>query len=110
MNNERKNKKDPVAVSIHILGKEYMVSCPAGEQASLISSAKEVDGKMRDIRKSGKIIGSERIAVITSLNLSNELNTIHHKIGATDNEIIKRISDLQKKAEAALERITAKSL
>jgi cell division protein ZapA len=104
------NKDAPVAVSIHILGKEYMVSCPAGEQSSLIASAKEVDGKMRDIRRSGKIIGSERIAVITSLNLSNELNTVHQKANLIDTEIIKRVSNLQEKAEALLKRISAKSV
>jgi cell division protein ZapA len=95
----------PVAVSIRILGKDYMVACPAGEQASLISSAKEVDGKMREIRRSGKIIGSERIAVITALNLANELNSANSKVAVIDNDIMKRIHDLQSKANTTLERI-----
>ena len=97
--------KKAIAVTIRILGKDYMVSCPAGEQASLISSAKEVDEKMREIRQTGKIIGSERIAVITALNLANELNSANHQVDIIDTDIIKRVSELQKKAEAILTRV-----
>jgi cell division protein ZapA len=97
--------KKVVAVTIRILGKDYMVSCPTGEQASLISSAKEVDEKMREIRQTGKIIGSERVAVITALNLANELNAANHQVNIIDTDIIKRVSELQKKVEAILARV-----
>ncbi|MCK5896783.1 MAG: cell division protein ZapA [Cocleimonas sp.] len=103
MSDEQSNA--PVPVSIRILGKDYMVACPAGEQASLISSAKEVDGKMREIRRSGKIIGSERIAVITALNLSNELNEANSRVAVIDDDIIKRVSNLKLKAALTLEHI-----
>ncbi|MCK5918498.1 MAG: cell division protein ZapA [Cocleimonas sp.] len=101
------DEKSPVAVAIRILGKDYMVSCPTGEQASLISSAKEVDEKMREIRKIGKIIGSERIAVITALNLANELNTANAQVAVIDTDIIKRVSELQKKVDSTLKRINS---
>ncbi len=101
--------KKAIAVTVRILDKDYMVACPAGEQASLISSAKEVDEKMREIHKIGKIIGLERIAVITALNLANELNSANHQVEAIDTNIIKRISKLQKKVDATLERINTES-
>ncbi|HFC92714.1 MAG TPA: cell division protein ZapA [Leucothrix mucor] len=97
--------KKAIAVTVRILDKDYMVACPAGEQASLISSAKEVDEKMREIHKIGKIIGSERIAVITALNLANELNSANHQVEVIDTDIIKRVSELQKKVDATLEQI-----
>jgi cell division protein ZapA len=63
-------------ISITILDKEYKVACPAGEQAALLASAKYLDEKMREVRDSGHILGSERIAVITALNIANDfLNT-----------------------------------
>ena len=100
-----KRKNEPIAVPIRIIGKEYIVACPVGEQASLISSAKQVDGKMRALRRSGKIIGSERIAVITALNLAHELNSATRQVDIIDNDIIKRINQLQQKAESALKYI-----
>ena len=97
--------KKAIAVAVRILGKDYMVACPTGEQTSLISSAKEVDEKMREIRKTGKIIGSERVAVITALNLANELNSANHQVEVIDTDIIKRVSELQRKVDATLEQI-----
>ena len=101
---EEKNDK-PTPVTIRILGKDYMVACPKGAQTSLISSARQVDETMREIRRSGKIIGSERIAVITALNLAHELNFSNDKVSSIDGDIVKRIDTLQQKVSATLKRI-----
>lgn len=101
------NKTKSVPVSVRILDKDYMVSCPSGEQNSLISSAKQVDGKMRAIRKSGKIIGSERVAVITALNLANELLEAKGQVQVIDGEIVNRIDALQQKIDSTLANIDA---
>lgn len=103
MSDEKTKKVTPV--SVRVLEKEYMVSCPSGEQSSLLSSAKQVDEKMRDIRKSGKVIGSERIAVVTALNLAHELNTISKQVQIIDKDIVSHIDELQQKINATLERI-----
>ncbi|HIO91734.1 MAG TPA: cell division protein ZapA [Leucothrix mucor] len=97
--------KKSIPISIRILDKDYMVACPSGEQKSLISSARQVDEKMRDIRKSGKIIGSERIAVITALNLAHELNTASGQVQFIDQEIVSRVDELQQRIDATLARI-----
>ena len=97
--------KKAIPVSVRILDKEYMVSCPSGEQNSLLSSARQVDEKMRDIRKSGKVIGSERIAVVTALNLAHELNTASGQVKVIDKEIVSRMDELQQRIDATLERI-----
>lgn len=60
-------------LNIYILDKEYRVSCPPEEQQSLRESAEYLDKRMRDIRGGGKILGSERIAVIAALNITHEL-------------------------------------
>ena len=101
---EEKNDK-PTPVTIRILGKDYVVACPEGAQPSLISSARQVDETMREIRRSGKIIGSERIAVITALNLAHELNFANDNGSSIDDDIVKRIDTLQQKVSATLKRI-----
>lgn len=60
-------------VSVSILSKDYQVSCPPEEKQALLQSAAYLDQKMREIRDGGKVIGLERIAVMTALNMSYEL-------------------------------------
>ncbi len=60
-------------ISVEILDKEYVVACPEGERDALIEAARHLDQAMRGIRDSGKVIGSERIAVITALNITHEM-------------------------------------
>ena len=108
MSDENEVNTTPTPVSIRILGKDYTIACPAGAQKSLISSAKDVDDKMRELRKSGKIIGSERIAVITALNLAHELNFANEK-SSVDDDIIRRIDKLQQRIDSTLKRIHSKS-
>ena len=44
----------PDAVTITILDKEYMVSCPEEEREDLLLSAKYLDQRMKDTRDNGK--------------------------------------------------------
>ena len=59
-------------VTIKLLGKEFVVGCPAENEAELFASVNHLNSKMEEIRASGKIIGMERIAVMAALNISNE--------------------------------------
>lgn len=70
-------------LEVFILDKSYRINCPENEQESLRASAQYLDRKMREIRGSGKVIGLERIAVITALNISHELLSISRRM---DNE------------------------
>ena len=69
-------------VSIRILDKEYQVHCPPEQQEALLSAAHGLDLRMRDIRRSGNVIGLERIAVMAALNLSYELMQAQHQAGS----------------------------
>ncbi|MFZ5653293.1 MAG: cell division protein ZapA [Pseudomonadota bacterium] len=60
-------------VSIRILDKEYQVQCPPDQQDALLAAARDLDQRMREIRRSGNVIGLERIAVMAALNLAYEL-------------------------------------
>lgn len=61
---------------VSILDKEYCVNCPEDKVASLQEAAHHLDAQMRKIRKSGKVIGLERIAVMAALNMTYELLTL----------------------------------
>ncbi|MBA4501619.1 cell division protein ZapA [Marinobacterium marinum] len=64
---------DARTVTVKLLDKEYTISCPDGVEAELLASADYLNQKMQEIRRSGKIIGLERIAVMAALNMSHEL-------------------------------------
>jgi cell division protein ZapA len=61
------------SVTVQILDKEYSIICPLEERTNLISAARYLDGKMREIRSSGKVIGADRIAVMAALNITHDL-------------------------------------
>lgn len=60
-------------ISVAVLGKELTVACPPEERDSLVAAARYLDGKMREISDSGKVIGAERCALMAGLNISHEL-------------------------------------
>ena len=91
-------------INISILDKDYKVACPPGEQSALLESAKFLDNKMREIRDSGNIMGYERIAVITALNMANDLlrtSNVDKEIGQ---ELPPRLKDLENKISRVLEQ------
>jgi len=61
------------SVTVHILDKEYSIMCPQEERSNLVNAARYLDGKMREIRSSGKVIGADRIAVMAALNITHDL-------------------------------------
>ncbi|SMF96425.1 cell division protein ZapA [Methylomagnum ishizawai] len=66
-------------IKVQILGKEYPISCPEEEQHDLLLAARYLDEKMRQIRNTGRVIGTERIAVMAALNIAHELLQAHRR-------------------------------
>lgn len=91
-------------ITIHILDKEYMIACSEDERHDLQRSADYLDTKMREIRDSGKIIGSDRIAVMAALNISHELLAQDSGSSQTDPSVGNRIRTIEEKIDDALYR------
>ena len=65
---------DPATtLDVSILGREYRVACKQSERDELTQAVALLDRRMREIRDSGKISGTERIAVMAALNIAHEL-------------------------------------
>ncbi len=93
-----------VPVNIQILDKEYAVSCPESERDGLLRSAAMLDRRMRQTRDEGKVLGTERLVVITALNIVHEhiQNQLHNEAQMTDVE--SEIRGLEDKINGALSR------
>jgi len=90
------------AVAISILGKEYLINCPEGEEDSLLKSSQHVDEKMREIRGSGKIIGSDRVAVMAALNIAHELVMLQDQTADVDDDSLDRLTQIQQRISSKL--------
>jgi len=91
-------------VSVRILEKEYQIACPAEARNDLLNSAALLNGRMREIRDSGKVIGLDRIAVMAALNIANELLNSRSVDEELESRVSARLRALGERAEAAVER------
>ena len=91
-------------VSVRLLDREYQVACPADERSDLLDSAEYLDAKMREVRDSGKVVGLDRVAVISALNIANELIKLRRNGGSGDVDIGARLRGLRERVESALEK------
>ncbi|WP_339799619.1 cell division protein ZapA [uncultured Marinobacter sp.] len=66
-------KPSSTTVEVSILEKDYLVACPPEQQDALRRAARHLDSRMREIRTTGKVLGTERIAVMAALNITYEL-------------------------------------
>ncbi len=91
-----------VPVTIEIQDKEYRIACPAGEEEGLISTARYVDEEMQKIRNSGKVIGSDRIAVMAALNIAHELLQCKNQESGYNDSSDARIKAMQERIQSSL--------
>jgi cell division protein ZapA len=90
------------AMDITIMGREFRVTCPDEERGELLQAVAYLDKKMREIRDSAKVVGSERVAIMAALNITHEL-LISRKRGGFDMEEFKRrIGHMQAALEAVM--------
>ena len=91
-------------ISVRLLDREYQVACPADERSDLLDSAEYLDTKMREVRDGGKVVGLDRIAVISALNLANELIKLRRNGSVVDSDLGSKIRTLRERVESALEK------
>ncbi len=94
------SKRNAVAVSI--LGKEYRIGCEPGDEEDLLKAARFLDARMKEIRNTGKVIGTDRIAVMAALNIAHELLAREDSADAAASTANKRIRALRERIEIAL--------
>jgi len=96
MNNQNKG------INVSILGRDFAVACPPDEQQALLDAARYLDAAMKDIQKSGKVIGSERCAIMAALNITNDLLKLRLATEGAD-EVAAKLNALQDKIDSALD-------
>ncbi|NKC16833.1 MAG: cell division protein ZapA [Gammaproteobacteria bacterium] len=95
---------EPIPVTINILDKEYVVSCPAGEEESLKESAQVLGKRMSAARENGKTLGTERIAVVTALNVVHEHLTLSREHEQETQALNDGLTRLKARIDSSLNR------
>jgi len=90
------------ALDVTILGRSYRVSCADDEREALLEAVEFVDRKMGEIKASGRIASTERIAVMAALNIAHELLTAKHPSGFDMADARRRMTAMQATLDQAL--------
>ncbi len=91
------------ALTISLLGREFRVACPDGEEKQLLASADYLNRKLKEVRDTGKVVGNERIAIMTALNIAHEFMANRASVPAVDGAAFRRrITAMQESVESAL--------
>ena len=89
-------------VEVSLLGRTYRVACDDGEREALMQAVAYLDGKMNEIRKGGKVMGAERIAVMAALNVAHELLSVRLGTGFDVGQAKRRISAIESQLDSAI--------
>ena len=100
-------------ITVSIFDKDYQVSCPADEVQALRDSAFYLDQKMREIKKSGSVLGLDRLAVMAALNITNDFLSVdrehqNSQLSLVDNHEVLKLSE--QRVDALIEALKASNL
>jgi len=95
-----------LTLDVSILGRDYRVACKESERDELLQAVQFLDRRMHEIRDSGKVAGTERIAVMAALNIAHEVLRVRSGTPATGGfdsaAIQRRISAMQTAIDRAM--------
>ncbi len=95
---------DVKPITVTIFDKDYVVGCKEDEREALFASVQFLNKKMVEQRDNGKVIGSERIAVMAALNIAHEYLEFRRSNESMASDIGEGIARMQTKIAEALTR------
>lgn len=96
-------KKTDKGLTVRILEKEYQIACSDQERDDLVKASRYLEGKLKEIADQGKIIGSERAAIMAALNISYEMVLSKGDI-SQQNSHEKRLEKLQQEVRGVVDK------
>src|SRR5262245_61167249 len=89
-------------IEVTLLGREYRVACTDRERDALLQAVAYLDAKMGEIRKGGKVLGTERIAVMAALNVAHELLSVRLGSGFDIGQAKRRLTAIESQLDSAI--------
>ena len=89
-------------LKITLLDKTMTVACPQGQAAALLESADILNKKMSEIQSKSPTTSLLNIALMSALNISNELISVKQLHQNSDHDLTERLNSLAQTIEQAL--------
>ncbi len=74
-------------VSVSINGRQFRMACEDGQEAHLMSLARELDGRIEGLRAKFGEIGDTRLTVMAALTIADELGEMGLRIARLEAEL-----------------------
>lgn len=87
-------------VSVTIAGHVYRMACAEGEEAHLQELARQIDERVKALRRNFGEIGDQRLTIMAAITLIDELAEAHRQIRALEAEIADLKSDSSNQSSA----------
>lgn len=91
-------------ITVTIFDKDYVVGCREDEREALFASVQFLNKKMIEQRDNGKVIGSERIAAMSALNIAHEYLEFRRNNESMASDVGASVERIQGKIAQALTR------
>ena len=93
-------------LDITILGQNYKINCPEGEQNGLLNTVAQVDEHLKEMKVNARSLRNEQLVVMAALNYRHQLNKIKEETKLQNQELNNRIKNLQDAINGALATTT----
>jgi cell division protein ZapA len=87
-----------------IMGQPYRLACREGEERTLREAVSYLDGKMCALRDSGKVKGTDRIAVMAALSVAAEFLSVKSPQGPLSDMSILEVKQKLEAMHAVLDK------
>ncbi len=89
-------------LDVTIMGREFRIACKEEERQQLLDAVAFLEKRMREVKETGKVVGTERIALIAALQIAHELLSTRVSDKFDLGEIRRRINSMQETLDRAL--------
>lgn len=96
-----------INLDVLIMGQPYRLACRDGEQKTLREAVAYLDAKMCALRDSGKVRGTDRIAVMAALSVAAEFLSVKSSQGPLSDMTMMEVKQKLESMHAVLDSVLA---
>lgn len=89
-------------LEFELQNQKFRIACREEERPELLKAVAYLDGKMNEVRDLGKVINSERVAMLAAIKITHELLGMKAYTGFDLMEFTRRMQDMQSKIDQSL--------
>ncbi len=89
-------------LEFELQNQKFRIACREEERADLLKAVDYLDQKMNEVREMGKVINSERVAMLAAIKITHELLGMKAYTGFDLMEFTRRMQAMQSQIDSAL--------